>query len=314
MSRPSSIRRSSFELLLTILCPFLALQLCATDLDTKFFPSSANTKSMLADGLAAAQKSNRRLMVIYQGVWCTRCPEVERGLDAANPIPLEAAYVVVRLETKELKPLQAFAQQLEPNLKLTPETGPLITVFDKDGSLLDARDATRFIANGQLSSSKVNGFAQRWAPLPPASQVLEAGLASLRSGGKLGIVQFGADWCKYCHLMDKFFDSSPAASVLARYYVRIPIDYERNEGAPPLAAQLGEQGDEGLPWWVVIDAAGKPLANCRGPHGSIGFPTEEDERAYFLSVVQATAPGISAEELAVIHRSLDEYMTPPSKK
>src|SRR5271165_1626674 len=317
MKQRSFLRAIASSVLLVLLCCWPPQALQASDLDSKFFPPGADTKAALSNALTTAQNSDRRLMVIYQGSWCKLCPEFQRDLADAGKdksASLDAAYVVVQTKTEDLKDLQEFAQRLDSDLKLTADNGPLITVFDKDGSLLDFRTAARMMENGQLSSVKVDKFVERWTLLPPASDLFKAGLANVQNTGKTGIVQFGADWCKYCHMMDKFFEQSAASPVLSKYYVRILIDYERNEGAPQLAARLGENGNDGLPWWVMVDAAGKPLANSHAPKGSIGFPTEEDERVYFMSVVQSTAKGITSDELAVVNKALDDYIAKPESK
>ena len=312
---PNAVAKVPILVLMALLCCWPPQALQASDLDSKFFPPNADTKTALVNALTTAQNSNRRLMVIYQGSWCNLCPEFQRDIAAKDKSgSLDAAYVVVVTKTEDLKDLQEFAQHLDPDLKLTPDNGPLITVFDKDGSFLDSRTAARMMENGQLSSTKIDKLVERWKLLPPASDLFKAGLANVQSSSKRGIVQFGADWCKYCHMMDKFFEQSAASPVLSKYYVRILIDYERNEGAPQLAARLGENGNDGLPWWVMLDAGGTPLANSPAPQGNIGFPTEEDERVYFMSVVQSTAKGITPEELAVVNKALDDYMAKPGSK
>lgn len=271
-----------------------------------FYPDAA-AKPIIDDAMRQAQQTNRRVLVIYGGTWCAHCAELQKAIESSPDAAGDReAYVTAHVTADNLAELQQFAQRLDPDLKVTKETGPLITIVGKNGELIEARTATRLLDNGTVSAAKVTKFLDRFAPLAPASEVYDKGLAQLRSSGKLGFVEFGADWCTWCHHMDKFFDQSAAAPILQNYFLRIPIDYERNEGAPELAKQLGAPAGQGLPLWVVVNAAGKPLANSNSPKGNIGFPGTPEEIAEFVNVMRTTAPGIAPAQLVIIQKTLEE--------
>jgi thiol-disulfide isomerase/thioredoxin len=155
-----------------------------------------------------------------------------------------------------------------------------------------------------LTLAPVIVLAQTPAAQPPAEETFQKALVALKAGGKLGWVEFRADWCGWCKKMEKFFGEGDTAAVLKKYYLMIPIDYEKAAGAPQLSARLGEKGNEGLPWFAVVDAGGKPLATSEGPKGNIGFPGNDVENAHFLSVLRATAKGITPGELSLIEKAL----------
>ena len=270
------------------------------------FASNAASQQMVEAAFQSARKSGKRVLVIYQGSWCAHCAALQQTIDGApDAAPLlRDGFVAVRINVDDLPGLQQFAQKLDPDLKLTSDNGPLLMVFDKNGSLLDARIATRFLDKNVVSSAKVGKFLTRWTLQAPADEVYQKGLAELRNSGKLGFVEFGADWCVWCHHMDEFFDQSSAAAIMHNYYIRIPVDYERNEGAPELAQQLGAPAGDGLPLWAVVDADGKPLANSNSPKGNIGFPGSPEEIAEFIAVVRSTAKGIAPAQLLTIQSAL----------
>lgn len=270
------------------------------------FAPDAKAKQMLDEAFLSAQKTGRRLLVIYEGSWCKHCPQLQQTIESApDTAPLfRNGFIGVRVNVDDFAGLQQFAQKLDPELKLTKDNGPLLTIFEKNGTLLDSRTAGRLLVGGVVSASKVADFLNRWAPEAPAAEVYQKGLAELRNSGKLGWVEFGADWCVWCHRMDNFFDQSAAAPILHDYYLRIPVDYERNEGAPELAKQLGAPAGGGLPLWAVVDADGKPLANSNSAKGNIGFPGTPQEIAEFVAVLQSTAKGITAEQLQTIEKAL----------
>ena len=271
------------------------------------FAPDAAARQTLDEAFGEAAKTGRRVLAVYGGKWCTQCSALQYAMDSGDAAPLaHKGFVVVRIATDDMGALQQFATRLDPELKLTSDDGPLLTILDRRGTLLEARLNTRLLDGGTVSSAKVSKYLNRWSPEAPASEVYQKGLADLRAKGKLGFVEFGADWCVWCHHMDEFFDQSPAASVLHSYYVRIPVDYERNEGAPELAKQLGAPAGDGLPLWAVVDANGKPLANSNSPKGNIGFPGDPNEIAEFIAVIRSTAKGVTPEQLAVIEKSLQK--------
>ena len=271
-----------------------------------FYPDGAG-KQALDAAFQQAQQQNRRVLAIYGGAWCTHCAELQKAMQTSDAAQtLREGYVSVQVAVADLPELQEFAQHLDTDLKLTKDNGPLLTIVDKEGKLIEARVATRLLDNGAVSPVKVAKFLDRFAPLAPAQEVYEKGLAQLRGSGKLGFVEFGADWCVWCHHMDKFFDQSEAAPILQSYYVRIPIDYERNEGAAELAKKLGAPAGDGLPLWAVVDADGKSLANSNSPKGNIGFPGSPEEIAEFVAVVQKTAKGVAPAQLVILQKTLEE--------
>jgi thiol-disulfide isomerase/thioredoxin len=273
---------------------------------SQVYAPNPSTKQMLDDAFLSAQKSGRRLLVIYEGSWCTHCPQLQQTIESApDTAPLfRNGFAAVRVNADDFAGLQQFAQKLDLDLKLTKDNGPLLTIFEKDGTLLTSRTAAGLLDKGVVSAAKVAKFLNRWTLEAPAAEVYQKGLAELRSSGKLGWVEFGADWCVWCHRMDKFFDQSAAAPILHDYYVRIPVDYERNEGAPELAKQLGAPAGDGLPLWAVVDGDGKPLANSNSAKGNIGFPGTPQEIAEFTAVLQSTAKGITSAQLRIIEQAL----------
>src|ERR1017187_10717544 len=67
-----------------------------------------------------------------------------------------------------------------------------------------------------------------------ATEVFAKSLPALAASGKLGWVEFRADWCGWCKKMEKFFQESEAAPILAKYYSVVTVDTEKNEGSERL--------------------------------------------------------------------------------
>jgi thiol-disulfide isomerase/thioredoxin len=264
----------------------------------------AETEKALHDGLAAAKNSHKRLAVLYEGSWCTLCDDVHQAIHNDPDLPrLLTGYVGLPINVADAAAVQQFAQKIHANLP--KDNAMLITVLDSDGALLTAITAPRILEAGHIAPAKLNRILMEFFPGAPAAEVFAQSLPALAAGGKLGWVEFRADWCGWCKKMEKFFQESEAAPILARYYSVVTVDTEKNEGSEPLARRLGSKdGIDGIPWFAVIDAQGKVLATSEGPKGNIGFPDTDIEVAHFFSVLHSTAKGITAGEIETIAKAL----------
>jgi thiol-disulfide isomerase/thioredoxin len=273
----------------------------------KWFAPDAASQQSLADSLAAAQKSNHRLLVMYAGSWCNLCDEVH-GLAMSDPdVPklVHSGYELAHVTVEDFAGLTQFAQQTL-HAKLDKSNALLISVLEPDGGVVATLTAGRLMDSGHLSAAKLKAQLSEFLIGAPASEVYRTALASLPDG-KAGWVEFRADWCGWCKKMEKFFGATDAAPVLAKYYTVIAIDTEKNRGADELAKSLGApEGVEGggIPWFAAVDPKGKVLATSEGPKGNIGYPDSDVEVAHFMTVMKTTARGITADELDTIANTI----------
>ena len=264
----------------------------------------AQAEQALTDGLAEAKSSHKRLAVLYQGSWCTLCDGVHEAILNDPDLPhLLSGYVGVPISVADAAAVQQFAQKIHANLP--KDNAMLITVLDADGALLTAITAPRILEAGHIAMPKFKAILMEFFPGAPAADVFAQSFPALAAGGKLGWVEFRADWCGWCKRMEKFFQQSEAAPILARYYSVVTVDTEKNEGSEQLARRLGSvNGIDRIPWFAVIDAQGKVLATSEGPKGNIGFPDTDVEVAHFFSVLGSTAKGIAPGEIETITKAL----------
>ena len=73
-----------------------------------------------------------------------------------------------------------------------------------------------------------------------------------------------------------------------------------------LAGRLGKPEQSGIPWLVILDAAGEKLITSDGPKGNIGYPFEPHEIEYFLTMLKSTAAGMGEAKLADVETALNE--------
>jgi thiol:disulfide interchange protein len=95
-----------------------------------------------------------------------------------------------------------------------------------------------------------------------AKQISDA-LATAKLEHKNVILQFGANWCGWCHKLHKLFQSDKEiAAVLKDNYIVVLIDVDTVDGKPHNAdtnTKYGNPGRFGLPALVVLDENGKQL-------------------------------------------------------
>jgi thioredoxin-related protein len=128
-----------------------------------------------------------------------------------------------------------------------------------------------------------------------------AALASARKENRRVLIQWGGNWCPWCHrLFNQFKADKELARTLAQDYDLVLVDIGRREKNMALAAGYGaDLAKNGIPFLTILDADGKTLVNQ---------PTEpfekvsKEEKGYdsaklleFLKKYQAPRPGSQAE-------------------
>lgn len=142
------------------------------------------------------------------------------------------------------------------------------------------------------------GFAQT-TPLPAAVVLQSAKEQAEREQKKVFLI-FHASWCGWCHKMDTALNDPKVKQFLQDNYVfrhLVVNEYQEkkkleNPGASEMMEQFGSSEREGIPYWAVLDAEGKLLADSRidGQAGkNSGCPAKEEKVDYFIKVLQKTS-------------------------
>ncbi len=94
--------------------------------------------------------------------------------------------------------------------------------------------------------------------LDGSKQIAEA-LEAAKRGNKHVLLQFGANWCRWCHRLHKLFASDKAiAEKLKNDYVVVLVDVNK-EHNKDIDTKYGNPTRFGLPVIVVLDSSGKTL-------------------------------------------------------
>ncbi|QES87338.1 thioredoxin family protein [Rhizosphaericola mali] len=148
----------------------------------------------------------------------------------------------------------------------------------------------------------ITAFSQS---VPTTDQVLQKAYAQAKKEHKKVFLLFHASWCGWCHHMDTLMSSPELKSYFQKNYVITHITVlengakkkEENEGGMTFLEDHGGK-DSGIPYWLILDASGKYIANSRLKSASedltstsgdnTGCPGTPEEIAYFKLVLERT--------------------------
>lgn len=95
------------------------------------------------------------------------------------------------------------------------------------------------------------------------------------------------------------------APILAKHFVIRKIDTDRMIGGEKILYEYRKSKEGGIPWFVLLDASGKALADSNGPRGNVGCPYTEAEIATFGAILRKAAPELAEADWKVLERTLN---------
>jgi thiol:disulfide interchange protein len=113
------------------------------------------------------------------------------------------------------------------------------------------------------SPSEATGWIL-YDPALDAPAAVEAALAKANADGKRVLLDFGADWCPDCHVLDSFFEDPRAKAILDASYHVVRIDVGYFDKNLETATKYGNVIGVGIPSVVILDAEGTKLVDTAG--------------------------------------------------
>ncbi|AWM41355.1 thiol:disulfide interchange protein precursor [Gemmata obscuriglobus] len=276
----------------------------------KVYDEKADAKALIEAALVSAKRENRRVLVQWGGNWCSWCLLLHNKFttDRALAKTLRYEYDVVHIDSKNTDLLKKY------NVDLSNAGVPFLTVLNADGTVLVNQPTEPFETkedgkNGH-DAKKLQEFLDRYKAEPKkAADVLAAALADATKTDRKVILHFGAPWCGWCLKLDAWLARPDIAALVGKDYVDVKIDQDRMIGAKEVFEKYHPEKSGGIPWFVVLDGAGKALVTSDGPKGNIGFPAEPGEIEHFAKMITATRKRLTDQELDTLKAAL----TPPPK-
>ncbi|MGV0829266.1 thioredoxin family protein [Empedobacter brevis] len=129
-----------------------------------------------------------------------------------------------------------------------------------------------------------------------ATEILTKAQNQAKVENKNVFLIFHASWCGWCKKMEKNMDDPAVKSYFDANYVKTFITVqERAEkknletpGGDIVNEKLGGK-DQGLPFWVILDANGKVLEDSRVNGQNIGGPASEEEVNNLIAKLETTS-------------------------
>jgi thiol-disulfide isomerase/thioredoxin len=97
----------------------------------------------------------------------------------------------------------------------------------------------------------------------------DAALKKARAGGKPVLVDFWADWCGWCHRLDKTTYADPVVAKLAEDFVAVKVN---TEGSPREMEVVARYDVSSLPTILFLTPRGRPITRVNGFQGPGEFP------------------------------------------
>ena len=103
--------------------------------------------------------------------------------------------------------------------------------------------------------------------------MLAEGLAKAKAEDKRVFLIMSASWCGPCRMLARFLVANKAE--LDRHYVFVKLDVSRDTHAESIKKRYKRAESDGVPWYVILDEAGKPLitSNAKNSTRSTAPPT-----------------------------------------
>jgi thiol:disulfide interchange protein len=281
----------------------------------KLYDEAADAKTQIAAALARAKKNNTRVLIQWGGNWCGWCIRLNElcRSDKALSRELMYEYEVVHVDAgqpkgKNIDLAKTYGADLE-------KAGfPFLTILDSSGKPLanQETEALEVKKNGESAGleaghdpAAVLGFLKSNEAKPlKAQDAYDAAIADAKKSGKRVFMHFGAPWCVWCHRLEDWMAQPAVAAILAKEFVDLKIDTDRMTGGSEMLDKTRGSKSGGIPWFAMIDDAGKAVVTSDGPNGNIGFPGAGDEIAHFESMLRKSARNLSGEEIDALIASL----------
>ena len=127
---------------------------------TKYDPKRDAARD-IDDAVAEGKRSNRRILLVVGGEWCSWCHILEDYFAAHSDLKArrDKSFVTVKINYSDENPNEAVLSRYPP-----AEGYPHIFVLDSDGKFLHSQGTAVLESGKSYNLEKINDFLTRWAP------------------------------------------------------------------------------------------------------------------------------------------------------
>ena len=126
------------------------------------YPAGVNAQKEIAEAIAAAGRSRKRVLLIFGGNWCYDCHVLDEAFHTPEIAPtLNRNYVVAHIDIGEYDKNLDVAKKYE----VPVERGvPAAAVLESDGKLLFSQKNKEFEKAQSLAPEDILAFLNKWKP------------------------------------------------------------------------------------------------------------------------------------------------------
>ena len=126
------------------------------------YPENVDAKAEIAEALASAAKTHRRVILVFGGNWCYDCHALDAAFRSAEIAPIvNKNFVVVHVNIGEYDKNLDLAEKYDVPLK---KGVPASAVLGSDGALLYSQKLGEFESAKRISKEDVVAFLEKWKP------------------------------------------------------------------------------------------------------------------------------------------------------
>ena len=126
------------------------------------YPENVDAKAEIAEALASAAKTHRRVILVFGGNWCYDCHALDAAFRSAEIAPIvNKNFVVVHVNIGEYDKNLDVAEKYDVPLK---KGVPASAVLGSDGTLLYSQKQGEFESAKRISKEDVVAFLEKWKP------------------------------------------------------------------------------------------------------------------------------------------------------
>lgn len=275
------------------------------------YDPSADAKQQIADAVAIAKRDNKRVILQFGANWCGWCHLLHGTFKSdeaiAKVLQYEFEVVLVDVDKKN-------------NADIVAEYGipasfglPSVALLELNGRLLTAQSTVMWEKGSAHDPATILATLKSWTRRPlVAEEVLSTTLAKAAEENKKVFVHFSAPWCGWCKRLDAYLATPEIAKVFNSAFIPVKIDQDRMIGGMDMHTKIrGEGGSMGIPFFMILDASGKQLADSNGPDNdgkvrNVGAPAADWEIAHFMDIMKKTHPKFTDKQLSVLKKGFED--------
>jgi thioredoxin 1 len=126
------------------------------------YPENVDARAEIAEALAKAAKTHRRVILVFGGNWCYDCHALDAAFRSTEIAPIvNKNFVVVHVNIGEYDKNLDLAEKYDVPLK---RGVPASAVLESNGTLLYSQKQGEFESAKRISKEDVVLFLEKWKP------------------------------------------------------------------------------------------------------------------------------------------------------